>query len=304
MPPIEIRGRRVKDRNTDEGGGGSEYKVGWLVDSTNIGLVGAGIDRSTLAVYSGPVEVPAGTTISLKRINSALDLTDGNITIDRCWIRPSTVPGWSFGAFVQSWRSSGGTYDGNNVITDCEIDGDHLSLTLPLAQACGFAGPAVNMYRNYIHGMGTGIAIFGADAATNTIENNYVTGLRATGDSHNEAATVREHEDGTLLWRGNRLNCDVVGHTSAQMFIQTYAGQVNNVTLEDTYTEGPGFHIYLERYLGSGPTYSNIRVINTRYRGYGEYYGPESVANGAGYAQYTGNYTWANTPPLYQGAPA
>ena len=66
-------------------------RKGWELDETNTGLAGVGIDRATLPLYDGPAKPAAGAVIVGKRIETALDLSAGNITIERCWIHPTAI---------------------------------------------------------------------------------------------------------------------------------------------------------------------------------------------------------------------
>lgn len=282
-------------------GGTQQQRMGWTLTSANTGLAGVGIDRNTLPTYTGPPEVPAGTTISQRKITVPLDCFNGNITIDRCWIVPTSL-GSPVGAFVSTIRDgTNPTTVGGVVVQDCEIDGDAFALNLALAQACAFAGIGT-LRRNYIHGMGSGIAFINTGPTFSAVaEENYVTGLRAFGDpgttgSHNEAATVRDlprnsSDTRSAVFRGNRLHCQS-GNDSGSLFLQPLWGELRNITVQDNYLEGGGYNLYLENH---NFTYSNVHAVNNRFRWVD--YGPVATSGGPGWTTWTGNYAYHATNP-------
>jgi hypothetical protein len=71
--------------------GGSSGLKGWELNENNTGLAGAGITKETLPHYSGSAKPAAGTRIIEMRIETTLDLSAGNITLERCWIYPTSI---------------------------------------------------------------------------------------------------------------------------------------------------------------------------------------------------------------------
>lgn len=283
--------------------------LGWQLTTSNIGLVGAGVDRASLAVYSGPSQLARGTTITDRKITVPIDMYAGDCTLRRCWIAPTSL-GNPNGAFVSTVRFVGADNAqspvGNNLVEDCEIDGDAFALNINIASACAFVGCAT-VSRCYMHGMGSGIAVLVTGATLSArLENNYVRGLRGFGDpgttgSHNEATTVRDFPNATgrtLKWVGNRFDCSTSGNDSGGVFIQPLWGPIANVTIDDNYLEGGGYNLYTEDH--SGNSYSNVVVRNNRFRPTG--FGAAAVAGGPGFTTWTNNYIYNASDPDGKGA--
>jgi hypothetical protein len=275
--------------------------MGWQLTASNTGLAGAGVNRNTLPVYTGPEIVPAGTTITLKKITTGLLLHNGNITLDRCWIQPAASMGLSSLIFTYNPDNGNGPA-GPVTIKDCDIDGSAVTSSLIYAD-CAVRG-ACNVLRCNIWGMGTGIAIYNSPAMpTQLIEGNFVHGLRggvyAGQQSHNESATIRGFNGASCIWRNNKLE-SLTGSDSGALFIQTYAGPINNVLIEGNYFDSYGYDLPLEAAYGS--SYSNMRANNNRF-----YYPPKGfgvgyVTGGPGWTQWTNNHYYDATKADAKGA--
>lgn len=277
---------------------------GWELTTTNIGLTPHGLVGSSLPVYSGPSTIPAGTTISERRITTPINVSAGNITIEKCLINPTTRLSE---AIVYA------TYpQGNITIRDCEIDGSNLPEVVREG-AYGFQGGG-NLYRNYIHDVGIGIGMmsstntrdFGDIPNTITVENNYVHDLFHYSDAHHEAGTVRDFVMGTgntrlMTWRGNWLEADSL-FVSGGLFLQATWEDIHNLTVVDNMLAGEGWNMDLMESPGS-TVYSNVRAINNRFLpGTREYYGPANTQNGVGFAEWTENYMYDATAADNRGA--
>lgn len=284
--------------------------AGWELDASKTGLAPKGLSCGSLPLYGGSGKPTAGTTISEKRIATTLDLSNGNITIEKSCIQPTSVGG---GLPLVT------TTDYNNcpsacaltpttvTIRDSEIDGSLLSAS-SIAQACAFLGIG-NIERNYIHGMGSGICMFNTGSSLSaTIQGNYVHQLRAFGGSHNEAFTIRDFPTNTNPSRfmnilNNRFDASS-GNDTGAAFIQTYGGDINNVLFEGNLLEGEGYQLGLE--AGFGNIYgTSMRVNNNRFTGTG--YGVGYITDaglGYGWSQWTNNYLYNPGGVNGQGSPA
>ena len=284
--------------------------AGWELDASKTGLAPKGLSCGALPLYGGSSKPTAGTTISEKRIATTLDLSSGNITIEKSCIQPTSVGG---GLPLIT------TTDYNNCPSECaltpttvtirdsEIDGSLMSAS-DIAQACAFLGIG-NIERNYIHGMGSGICMFNTGSTLNAvIQGNYVHQLRAFGGSHNEAFTIRDFPTNTNPSRfmnilNNRFDSSS-GNDTGAAFLQTYGGDINNILFEGNLFEGFGYQLGLE--AGFGNIYgTSLRVNNNRFTGTG--YGVGYVIDaglGYGWSQWTNNYIYNPGGVNGQGSPA
>ena len=281
----------------------SSPTYGWELNASNTGLARLGIDGNLLPLYTGPSVVPANTTISLKKITlDELICYNGNIIIDRCLIKPSTLSNRASIVFGYNPDLGYGQL-GPVTIQDCDIDASAISDSIVYA-TCAIRG-AFTAVRNRMWGMGTGIAYFGYTGEGSTlIEHNYVYGLRGgmygspSQQSHNESATIRGFTGTSSIWRNNKL-ISTSGSDSGALFIQTYGSSIQNVTIEGNYFETYGYCMPLE--AGSGNTYSNMQATNNRFVAGG--YGPGYVSGGPGWAVWSGNYMYnGSNPPTYAGS--
>lgn len=280
-------------------------RKGWELTASNVGLAPFGLSCDTLPLYIGPAKPLAGNTISGYRIEVPLDLSNGNILIEKSCIKPMQVG--SHNEYLVTTTtcaaSCTATTAGNVVIRDSEITAEHLSAQV-VAGADGFIGVG-KLYRNYIHGMGSGISFFETGTVHDAVaENNFVDRLRSYGDSHNEAMTVRDFRKNSGNTRtakivGNRLRADS-GNTTAGLFIQPTWVSIYNVTVQDNLFEGEGYNLYVERGVSNG-TYGNISSVNNRFNPYNGW-GPSAVTFGPGWTPWTSNYRYCAACANAQGA--
>lgn len=269
---------------------------GWRLNFRNVGLApyGLGCTRG-LSRYTGPARPPAGARIHRKLITVPLDLSNGNIVVSKSCIRPRTT-GAHNDFLVTTTRCAPGcrATGGRVVIRDSEINGLGMGAD-QIARSCGFLGIAT-LRRNVMHGMGSGICYFETGLRRSALaEQNYVTGLRSWGDSHNEAATVRDFRtdvvrDRRLVLRHNRLDCSS-GNVTAALFIQPTWDDIRNVDVIGNYLEGEGYNLYLDGTIpGESGTYGALRSINNRFRSTG--WGESLVAAPPGWAVWRDNYVY------------
>lgn len=284
--------------------------MGWELNASNTGLAPKGLSCSSLPLYGGSGKPSAGTVISEKRIDTSLDLSNGNITIEKSCIQPTSVGGGLPLITTTDYNNcpSGCALTPTTVtIRDSEIDGSLMSASA-IAQACAFLGIGT-IERNYIHDMGSGICMFNTGSSLSaTIQGNYVHQLRAFGGSHNEAFTIRDFPTDTNPSRyinilNNRFDSSS-GNDTGAAFLQTYGDDINNVLFEGNLLEGFGYQLGLE--AGFGNIYgTSMRVNNNRFSGTG--YGVGYVTDaglGYGWSQWTNNYIYNAGAANGQGAPA
>ena len=281
--------------------------LGWLLDTTNTGLAAAGVDPNSLPVYTGPTQVPAGTTISLKRIEGPLELDAGGITIDRCWIRPTAI-----GLGLPVMRTCGSE---QNLVPPtpvtvqyCDIDGSLLS-GQAAAFTLGFYGIG-HLIRNRVWGMGSGLAIIqSGQQLSATVEGNYVHGLVAWGDgstsgNHSDGFTIRgfnpaSNPNRLCTVKNNRFDCRS-GNDSGAFFIQPNADNIGNVHVEGNLLEGGGYNLVMED--NNGVIVGNMTADNNRFNPTG--FGPGYTSSNIGWESFTNGYRWdPDNPPTYAGSP-
>jgi hypothetical protein len=278
--------------------------LGWQLTTTNVGLAPHGLSCDSLPAYTGSLKPATGARISGVRINGPLDLSNGDIVVDKSCIRPTSV-GYHNNFLVTTTICAGNgcsaTPVGKVVVRDSEVDASALSAST-IATSCAFLGVGT-VQRNYMHGMGSGICFFETGTELDALaEQNYVAGLRSSGDSHNEAATIRDFRKNaantrTVKFINNRLDCSS-GNETGGLFIQPTWLPIYNVTVEGNYLEGGGYNLYLE--ATGNATYGNAHANNNRFRSTG--WGPSVVSSGPGWSTWSNNHRYDATRPDGKGA--
>lgn len=271
---------RTLEQTAAEGDGSVQVdlvqKKGWELNSTNTGLAGVGIDKNSLPLYTGSHQPAKGTVISLKKITQILYLEKGDITLDRCWIQPTS--GTSLGSIVFTYNpemSIPAQY--HNKIIDCDIDGTAANQgdcggALCIYGMCAIRGGGYDALRCNIYGMGSGICVYGSGYGLNCrIEQNYVHNLRGGGESHNESSTIRGFDGTQCIFRNNRME-SLTGHDSGALFITPWQGPVNHCSIEGNLFHTGNWCVYVG-YRAYNHSYGNdMKLINNRFVLYG--YGP------------------------------
>ncbi|QQR52691.1 hypothetical protein IPG36_01010 [bacterium] len=286
---------------------GSLY--GWQITAANTGLASVDLNCASLPVYTGAENVPAGTTITNKRITVGLVLSAGNITIDRSCFKPTSA-GIGYPLVTTTNTNICGTNgcqsaQGKVTISNSEFDGSLLGAQ-EAAFTTAFIGIA-DLKNNYIHGFGSGIGLMNTGSTySSVVEGNYVTQLKAYGDpggagNHSDGFTIRDFDASstpgrTALVRNNRFDCSS-GNDTGALFLQTYAGRIDNVTISGNLLEGSGYQLGLN--LLNSP-YSNLVATNNRLSNTG--YGAAYVQGGVGWSQWDQNYVNDPTKASNQGA--
>lgn len=272
---------------------------GWKLTKNNVGLAQFGLTCDGLQPYRGPARPPAGTRITKRLITVPLDLSNGDITVKKSCIRPTETGGHNNFLVTTTTcaDSCSATQRGGVVVRDSEISGWAMGPE-QISTSCAFLGVGA-LKRNLMHGMGSGICFFETGMTHDALaEQNYVTDLRSYGDSHNEAATVRDFEgDGrSVVFRNNRLDCSS-GNVTAALFIQPTWESIYHLDVIGNYLEGEGFNLYLDDSIpGEDGRYGDVRAVNNRFRSTG--WGPSEVAEGT-----PGWNVWRNNHILKPGAP-
>ncbi|TAH33656.1 hypothetical protein EYC59_04620 [Candidatus Saccharibacteria bacterium] len=271
---------------------------GWQLTAANTGLAAYGLNCASIPVYTGNSKPAAGTTISQKRFTGPLDLSAGNITIDKSCIQPTSVgqglPTITTTDYNNCTNNGCAVTTGLVTISNSEIDGSLLS-AYDSAFTTAFIGIAT-LRNNYIHDMGSGIGLMNTGKQISVVvEGNYVTRLRAYGDggttgNHSDGFTIRDFDASqnparTVVVQNNRFDCNS-GNDTGAFFIQTYAGNINNVTASGNLLEGGGYTMGLNQDFGN--TYSNVKATNNRFAPTG--YGAAYVQGGTGWSVWTDNY--------------
>ncbi|WP_169448588.1 DUF4082 domain-containing protein [Ornithinimicrobium pekingense] len=265
---------------------------GWELNASNTGLAPHGLSCASLPRYTGSLTPRAGTRISGVRIEGILDLSAGDIVITKSCIRPPTGDNRNL-VFNDNWRTGGGnvTSASTVTITDSEFDGSAAPAS-QIGKSCAFRGVGT-LERNYIHGMGSGICFFGTGSKHDAVaKHNYVTGLRAYGDSHNEAATIRDFAKNSTDTRraefiDNRFDCRT-GNDTGGLFIQPTFASLHNVFISGNYMEGAGYNLYLEN--SPRAVYTNVNATNNRFRPTS--WGAVAVASGERFRTWSDNHIY------------
>lgn len=272
-------------------------RKGWELTAQNIGLAAQGLVCDQLEPYTGPQRPARGTTIYRKKITVPLNLYNGDITIDQSCVKPTNV-GEHNDYLVTTTDCSAAckaSTVGNVVIKDSEINGSALPTDASLGGSDGFIGVA-KLYRNYLHSMGSGIAFFETGTVHDAYaENNYVRGLRHTGEAHHDGATIRDFRKNaantrTVKFIGNRLDSTPTTTNEWQtgaLFIQPTWVDIYNGTVQDNYLEGGGYNL---RLMNAGGIYGNMKSINNRFRP--TEYGPSATDSGFGWGTWTNNFRY------------
>ena len=265
--------------------------MGWQINAQNVGLAALGLSCDSLPRYTGSLRPAAGTVISGRLIVGSLDLRAGDIIVERSCIRPaagdtsSLVTNYVCGADDCPVIS-----DKSIIIRDSEFDASGVPAS-QIAGSCAFRGTGT-LQRNYMHGMGSGICFYGTGMKLEAVaEQNYVTDLRSYGESHNEAATIRDfmldqNPNRVARFTQNRFNI-AEGNVTAGLFIQPTWDDIDSLLVDGNLIEGGGYNLFLNASHG---TYQNVRATNNRFRPTG--WGPATVQGGPGWARWTDNYLY------------
>jgi hypothetical protein len=285
---------------------------GWELTESNTGLAAVGLSCDELPRYTGGEKVPAGATISEKRIETTLDLSAGNITVERSCIRPHAAGrGLPLVTTTDNNRcdaSGCAPPPAQVILRDCEIDGSLVD-NFTVAYSLGFGGIG-SVERCYIHDVGSGIGVYGQGTPFDALAvGNYITRLRAWGDpgdggSHNDGLTIRDFANPAhqVIIKNNRIVASS-GNDTGALFIQPNDALIDNVLIEGNLLDGNGYQLGLE--AANGFIYGrSMRAINNRFSGTG--FGAAYVSTKGleyGWAEWRDNYIDDPAEPDNRGRP-
>jgi hypothetical protein len=274
---------------------------GWDLDETNTGLAAVGIDPASLPLYAGPAAPPDGTVIREKRIDKPLDLKAGEITIERCWIRPVQT---SSVAFLTNLTANIPQTSGFATIRYCDIDGSAIAAAADVAYIFVFKGCGVIEHCN-IFAVGSGIMFLSHTNREMRALGNYIHDLRGANDpahhatsSHIDGITVRGYAGIGLAIAGNRVDCET-GFDTGSLFIAGTFGYINNVTVHDNLLEGAGHNLILE--FDNNGYGDSLRALDNRFRP--TQFSAAYADGGPGWDGWSRNYLYDSLQTDGKGAP-
>lgn len=293
---------------------------GWQLTPTSVGLAPHGLSCASLPEYTGPTsqgyfKPAAGTVITGKRISKAMNLSNGNITIEKSCIKGNGIINAQ--GMVVTWdpdQCGESCTPGRGPVTirDSEFDGSAIG-TLEVARGCALHGLAF-LERNYVHDLGSGLCMVNTgDQFSGSMISNYVHKLRGDGrdpggpGSHNETATIRDfptakNPSRTMPIYNNYFDSSASGiNETGAFFVQTIYGEIDNVTLDGNFLKtGGGFNLALEVHGQSRDKYGrNMKANNNRFEypanGYGASYVTRNGVVSYGWAETNNNYKYSLT---------
>jgi hypothetical protein len=276
------------------GGISGALLLGWQLNETSVGLAALGVVGSQLPLYTGPSKVPAGSRISGVRFTGPLDLSNGDIVIERSLFQPLAV-GRGLPLVTTTDPSTGRATPRKVVIRDSTFDGSRLSLEAA-GWTTAFSGIA-DLQRNEVRGFGKGFTLVNTGSQLDAlIEGNYIYGLVGPAGSSATAFILRDftnaqRSDRQLIVRSNRFVADSSNSTGA-FFIQASSGRIANLTVEKNLLEGRGYNLSLEeRAFG----YSNLRAVSNRF--VATQWGTTYTSGGEGWSAWQDNTRLTTTTP-------
>jgi len=279
--------------------------AGWTLDKTKVGLAPLGLSCGSLPVYTGANPIPNGARISGVRFTGFVDLSRGDIVIERSCFRP-TSSGQNALATTTHFPACGNSCpviaQQKVVIRDSEFDGSLLSLQ-SAANSSAFWGVA-DLQRNYIHDLGSGIALYNTGGQLSSlIEHNYVTRMLSYGDpattgNHSDGFTIRDFNVSSnpsrqAIIRNNRFDTNTANATGSFFIQDTWSAGIGNIVATGNLLEGGGYEMAGEK--RNAPV-TNVRVTNNRFRG--------KTDGGYGACYRGGGFVWAEWANNYLYDPA
>ncbi len=285
--------------------GGSDVKVrlrGWQVNAENTGLSGAGIDKNALPNYSGINPIPAGSTISMKKLVDP-NFTNGNIRIESCWIVMTGNPSNSLGSPISI-----------NTFMDSDIDATHYQGS-PVNN--GVANKAILVLRCNISG-GQALAYMNGPG---TIQQCYLHDMISAYSNHCDGFTRRSGTEQVNFIDNHLDSYTNPDHTSATVFLQTTFGIFDNILFQGNFFKNGntryagavlekkdgysyGTHLIMEnnRFYPANGVQETADPVPGAYSHYGSTYDYDLGVTGYGWGQWTNNYVYDPGKPDCKGA--
>ena len=260
---------------------------GWQLTAAKTGLVGAGVNRLSLPVFSG--NITPGLTIRNMKITTSLDLSStANVTLDHVWLAPQA------GGNIRALILGPGT-----TIVDSDIDGsmmDHSGEQIGI-YGCVPVGQTYSINRVDLTGMTVG-AWLDCDGNGSMVD-TYIHGLVSNNGAHMDGFT-RRAGIGQLTIARSRIDVSGASVTGALFLQSTWGGPIAGVLVTNSYLEGDGYVIGMSS--GSNPGditsagFQNVRVRSTGW-------GPISTDHRVNYTSWTDVRQYdASRLPLADGA--
>lgn len=275
---------------------------GWQVTVGNTGLAGVGVDKNTLPVYNETNPIPAGSTISMKKLID-LDFTNGNITVDRCWIVMTGNPSNSIGSPYAV-----------NTVQDSDIEATHYQGS-PVGNRA--TNKAITVLRCNISG-GQALVYMNGPG---TIQQCYLHDMISAFSNHCDGFTRRigtEQVNFIDNYLDSYTNPD---HTSATVFLQTNSGFIDNILFQGNFFKNGntsyarvalekkdgnayGTHLIMDnnRFYPANGVQETVDPVPGIHSHYGYTYDYDLAVTGPGWGQWTNNYVYDPSKPDSKGA--
>lgn len=279
--------------------------AGWTLDETKVGLAPFGLSCGSLPAYTGANPIPKGARISGVRFTGFVDLSRGDIVIEKSCFRPTSASGGA----VSSTTDFSACNDSCPVLTpskviirDSEFDGSQLSQQAASSVAA-FWGIA-DLQRNYFHHLGGGPALYNTGTQLDSlIEHNYVANLisygnPATTGNHVDGFTIRDFNVSSkpgrqAIIRNNRIDTSTPNATGSFFVQDTWSSGIGNITATGNLLEGDGYEMAWE---ARNKPLTNVRVTNNRFRGSSDGgYGACYRSGGVTFTEWTDNYMYSTS---------
>jgi hypothetical protein len=244
--------------------------VGWNLTPADIGLAGAGVDRSELTVYNGPFRIPAGTTLDRYLFRGSVNVHNGNIVISRSLFEPLTRCDLPLveAMFRDTWTPP----TLSHTVFNCEFSGEAMDTQRNRAFLSAWFGPGVAQ-RNYVHHMGGGLACYNAGTLVDLlVENNYVDDVQGFGDpattgNHSSCMTFRDftravRADRSGIVRRNFFR-DTSPNASGSFTIYGQQGITDGVVISENLFAGNNWNVILD--ANNPHPIRNLTFTNNRF---------------------------------------
>jgi hypothetical protein len=214
----------------------------WKLDSSEVGLAGAGVVGAALPLFTG--EVKAGQTLRRVRITTPLDLSDvPGVTLDQVLLAPE-------GGRRALVLGPGTTVQNSDVDGSAMRDGERIGVYGNVDGRYALTGVSIT-------GMSIGAWLDGPGIGT--VTRTYIRDMISAAGAHVDGLT-RRAGTGPLTIRDSRIDVSG-GFVTAALFLQsTWGADVGGVRVVNSYLEGEGYVIRLEDCRGSPLQMTDVRV--------------------------------------------
>ncbi len=259
---------------------------GWYLTENNTGLCGNydGLESLNISevgyLFNNTlyINIP-GITISKTLIELPIIIEASGVTIDHCLIKPTH----GAGAGVPIITVLDAT------ILDSDIDCTLIDLAV-YGACIAVSGENCIIERCNIRGGGTGISIQNTSTSRVSVaQGNYIHELQLYNDNHIDGITIRISPGLGVIVRNNYIKVQP-NPATGPLFIQPWAGHINNVLVEGNFFQGYGYGLALE-YNTYGYGY-NMLAKNNRFDPWEASNWAASLSGGPGWYEWTDNYMY------------